>query len=124
MGIPETRTRRAFTGGLIIKIPGEEKIKKADLLAERLRSVFREQNVRILRSVKQAEVRIVNLDESVEADDIVAEFAKLSGTQEEDIKVAPIRFGRSGFGSTVVRCPVECANRMADRCRWGGCPLG
>lgn len=41
------KMRRAFTGGLIIEIPGEEASEKADVLAEHLKKVFSEQDVKI-----------------------------------------------------------------------------
>lgn len=95
-------------------LPDDEAVRKADLLTKRLREVFREQDVKILRATKQVEVRIVNLDKLMEVGDIIAEFARLSGTREEEIRAAPIRYGRSGFGSTLVRCPVECAIKIAE----------
>lgn len=40
LGISGTRMRRAFTGGLIIEVPGEEAASKADILARHLRRIF------------------------------------------------------------------------------------
>lgn len=52
LGIPEKRMRRAFTGGLIIEIPGEEATKRVNFLAEHLKKVFKEQDIRIQKPTK------------------------------------------------------------------------
>lgn len=57
--IEAVRPRRAQTGALILEVPGKESGDKADALADKLREVFEgDENVRITRSTKSAEIRI------------------------------------------------------------------
>lgn len=47
LGIAETRVRRAVTGGLLIEIPGADMASKSDILADKFREVFTDEEVRI-----------------------------------------------------------------------------
>lgn len=75
MGIGELRTRKSMMGAYILEIPGgtrEEREAKAEVLAGKLKEIFRERgDIKITRPLKMAQLRIRDLDESVEIEDIV-----------------------------------------------------
>ncbi|XP_024879149.1 uncharacterized protein LOC112459339 [Temnothorax curvispinosus] len=65
----DLKPKRAQTGGLIIEIPGAGNSDKADILAERLIGVFADRpDIKIARPTKTAEIRVMDLDDSVSAE--------------------------------------------------------
>ncbi|XP_018368539.1 PREDICTED: uncharacterized protein LOC108764689 [Trachymyrmex cornetzi] len=72
LGIQEIRPRKTRTGALLLEIPGVDGAKKANMLADRLKEVLKEQeNVMISRPEKTAEIRIRDLEESVSKEDML-----------------------------------------------------
>lgn len=77
-GFPNLSIRRAVTCGLELK-DGEECVRKADVLAERLRAIFNdEEEVNVSRPVKKFEIKIHYIDDSVAHSEVAAEVASLS----------------------------------------------
>lgn len=81
LSIEGMAVRRAMTGAQIFEIGGPENVRKADALAERLREILKDkEGVRITRPTQTTEVRIRDLDDSVEsADSVVAAVASAGG---------------------------------------------
>ena len=67
LDIKDTKIRRAQTGNLLVEIPGENANPKADSLATRLDSLFKDRKeVRVVRPVKKAEFHLLDLDDLLE----------------------------------------------------------
>lgn len=83
------------------------------------------EGVRVSRPVKLAEMRIKGFDESVKAEEIANELAKVGGCGPNDITVGRLRMAQRGLGVAWVRCPLTAANKVADLGRitveWSQC---
>ncbi|KYN45029.1 Gag-Pol polyprotein [Trachymyrmex septentrionalis] len=113
LGIVDTRLRRAQTGGLLIEIQGEDAGTKADSLAERLSSLFKErEDVRVIRPIRRMEFRLVDLDESVTADEIKEAVAARGRVPLSDVRVGPLRPRGGGLNSVWLQCPEPCAETI------------
>ncbi|XP_018362921.1 PREDICTED: uncharacterized protein LOC108761085 [Trachymyrmex cornetzi] len=126
LGISNTRIRRAQAGGLLVEIPGgEEAGAKAEALVGRLRNVLSEsqfgEEVQIVRPMRRAEIRLMDIDQSVSADEVAEAVAKNGQAHTADIRVGPLRPGRGGLSVVWVQCPLACANKLlsAGRVRVG-----
>lgn len=58
LGISEVKPKRAIIGGLILEIPSENREEQATKLTERMRDLFRDENVRVTKPTKMSELRI------------------------------------------------------------------
>ncbi|XP_018372846.1 PREDICTED: uncharacterized protein LOC108767438 [Trachymyrmex cornetzi] len=126
LSISNTRIRRAQAGGLLIEIPGgEEAGTKAEALVGRLKEVLSEsqfrEEVQIVRPMRRAEIRLVDIDQSVSAEEVAEAVANNGQAHTADIRVGPLRPGRGGLNSVWVQCPLACANKLlsAGRMRVG-----
>ncbi|XP_038213330.1 uncharacterized protein LOC119833410, partial [Zerene cesonia] len=99
LGIESVRFKRAATGAAIIEILGVTGEEKADLLADKLKEVLNDMEVRITRPTKCAELRISGLDDSTTSEEVTAAIVKTAGCLPEMIKIGTIRRGRSGTGT-------------------------
>ncbi|XP_041984090.1 uncharacterized protein LOC121736779 [Aricia agestis] len=107
--IPAVKFKRAVTGARMYEVSGSSCKEKADTLASKLREVLGEEDVRISRPQKCAELRISGMDDSATASEVAAAIARAGCCAAEDIKVGEIRVDRSGCGTAWVKCPVEAA---------------
>lgn len=113
IGIEEPRIRRAMNGGLLMEIRGEDGKKKADKLAEELRTVL-EGEANITRPMKRGEVRMMGLDDSVTQEEIVCVLAGMGDCGIEEIRTGPIRPTRSGLGAVWAQLPLGAAIKAAN----------
>lgn len=92
-------------------------MQKADVLALKMREVLAEKDgIRITRPVQTAEIRIKDLDDSVQVKDLEAAIASAGGCSPADIKVGEIRrSGGRGLGTAWARCPVAANKIVAAR---------
>lgn len=108
------RFKRAVTGALTIEIPGNKEGKRASALAERLASLFEgNEEVRIARPIKTAELRIKDLDDSVTAGEVAQAVAGSGECSIEEVKTGVISRTPNGLGTIWIRCPLTAANRIA-----------
>lgn len=129
MGIGELRTRKTMAGAYILEIPRktrEEREAKAEALACRLEAVFRgNEEIKISRPLKMAQIRIRDLDESVDSDDIVQAVVTNGGGAPHSIKVGRTATAPNGMGAVIVQCPLAIANRVVKKKRitvgWAAC---
>ena len=126
LNIANTRIRRAQAGGLLIEIPGgEEAGAKAEALVDRLRAVLAESDykdrVSVVRPVRRAEIRLINVDQSVSAEEVLKEVATFGEVPTGDVRIGPFRPGRGGANTVWVQCPLACASKLvkAGRIRLG-----
>ena len=75
LNITNTRIRRVQAGGLLIEIPGGDEA-AAKALVERLRNVFAvsdfKDDVNVVRSIRWAEIRLIDIDQSATAEEVAA----------------------------------------------------
>nr|XP_034838764.1 uncharacterized protein LOC117994898 [Maniola hyperantus] len=112
-GILQVRQKKSITGGLVLKVPGPDSTKKADTLAERLRTALADMGVRIARPVKTGEIRVMDLDESIVKQDVAVAIAEAAECLEEQVKVGEIRYSTSRLGTVWVRCPLTAVRKLA-----------
>ena len=83
-----------------MEIPGEDAGTKVDSFAERLNSLFKDrEGVRMVRPIRMTEFCLLDLDESVTAEEIRAAVAARGKALSNDIRVGPLRPGRGGLNS-------------------------
>ncbi|XP_045772161.1 uncharacterized protein LOC123872074 [Maniola jurtina] len=112
-GILQVRQKKAITGGLVLEIPGPDSAKKADALAEQLRTALADMGVRIARPVKTGEIRVMDLDESIAKQDVAVAIAEAGECPEEQVKVGEIQYSASRLGTVWVRCPLTVVRKLA-----------
>lgn len=112
LGIESLRFRKAVAGGRILEVPGATSGEKADSLAAKLRDTFKEEDIRITRPTKCAELRVTGLDDSASANDVAAAIARVGGCSVAAVNVGEVRLDRMGLGTTWVRCPVTAAKKV------------
>ncbi|KYN21056.1 hypothetical protein ALC57_06552 [Trachymyrmex cornetzi] len=122
MNIENTRIRRAQAGGLLIEIPGgDEAGAKAEALVGRLREVLAEStykdDVSVVRPVRRAEIRLIDIDQSVTSEEVIAAVASRGQVPTVDIRTGPFRLGRGGINTVWVQYPLQCANRLISEGR-------
>ncbi|XP_041974010.1 uncharacterized protein LOC121729534 [Aricia agestis] len=109
LDIPAVKFKQAVTGARMYEVSGTACKEKADALAGKLKEVLGEEDVRVSRPQKCAELRITGMDDSATTTEIAAAVARCGGCAAEEVKVGEIRVDRSGRGSAWVKCPVEAA---------------
>ncbi|EFN83463.1 hypothetical protein EAI_08541, partial [Harpegnathos saltator] len=112
IGIDKLKTRVGITGALVLEIPGEERVKRADILAEKLRDILSDR-AKISRPQKMGELRLRNLEISTTEEEAAEEMAKAGGCEKTEVKTGKIRVTPNGIGSLWIQCPVLAAKRIA-----------
>ncbi|KMQ89040.1 reverse transcriptase [Lasius niger] len=119
LGIVNSRIRQAINGGVLIQIPGKDRVKLADDLANRMEEVVKGKDVVIGRPSKLAELRIRGIDILVTPDCVTSAIALAGGCDVNCVQLGQIRETASGFGTVWVRCPALAAKRVAGAGRVG-----
>lgn len=65
MGIEETKFKKAYTGGMLIKVLGEDNASKANRLVNKLKVVLSDKEIFIYRLLKKDELRFIEMDDSI-----------------------------------------------------------
>ena len=117
IGGPVANVRQTMTGGILLEIAGEDRSAKADKLAAKLREVFaKEEEVKISRPQKKAEIRIRGLDISIQPRDVKEAVAAAGGCTADEVKVGEIqRRSPRGTGAAWVQCPAPVAKALVDK---------
>lgn len=114
--IENMKGRRAMTGAFLFEISGEDKDAKAETLTQKLKEVFAgREEVKIARPQKTAEIRIKDLDASIKEAEVQEAIARVGQCQLEEIKVGPIRRIPNGMGTIWAKCPIDAANKVAEK---------
>lgn len=113
MKIDTLKVRRAANGGIIYEVSGEDKEKKADLLAAKMKEVLAaKEGVRVTRPCKKGELRVLGLDETATAAEVATIVANIGECSLEDIKTNKVRFNRGTMGTIWVQCPIKAAEKL------------
>ncbi|XP_063895654.1 uncharacterized protein LOC135118256 [Helicoverpa armigera] len=108
------RLRVTATGARMLEVPGAASGPAADALAERLRASISADDARVSRPHKCADLRIMGLDDSVTAEEVVAAVARMGGCSADEVKAGTIRPDFRGTCTITVSCPVTAAKRIVD----------
>nr|XP_049701474.1 serine/arginine repetitive matrix protein 1-like [Helicoverpa armigera] len=108
------RLRVTATGARMLEVPGAASGPAADALAERLRASISADDARVSRPQKCADLRIMGLDDSVTAEEVVAAVARTGGCSADEVKAGTIRPDFRGTCTITVSCPVTAAKRIVD----------
>jgi len=113
LGIGGMTARRALTGAQIYEVTGSDNVNKADALAARPKEVMSgREGVRVTRPTMMAEIRIRDLDKSVEPSQVADAISRAGNCSPDDIKTGVVQFTGRGMGTLWVRCPLAVANKM------------
>ena len=66
----------------------------------------------MVRPIRRTEFCLLDLDESVTAEEIRAAVAARGKALSNDIRVGPLRPGRGGLNSAWLQCPETCAELL------------
>ncbi|XP_032688370.1 uncharacterized protein LOC116852285 [Odontomachus brunneus] len=124
LGISAVKNRRAVTGALILEIPGPDGDQKANTLAEKMKAALADQEgVRVDRSVKKADFRVRDLEDSVTQEKVSATMASVAECEAVMVKVGPISRSPRGLGTTRVTAPMAVVKKVVSsgrlRVGWG-----
>ncbi|XP_050561233.1 uncharacterized protein LOC126912585 isoform X2 [Spodoptera frugiperda] len=114
LGIGPIKCRRTQTGARLFEFPGAAGSQNADLFAAKLREGIADV-AKVARPVKSATLEVVDLDDSVSMNEVVAAIAAAGGCSVEAVHGRTIWTGRRGLGMTRVDCPVTAAKAVLNR---------
>lgn len=107
------KARKTVTGAQLFEVGSPDNRKKADALAARMREVLADrEGVIFSRPTLTVEIRVRNLTEAMEEDDVLRAVASVGDCDPTMVKVGPIRSTGRGLGTAWVRCPLAAANRL------------
>nr|XP_049695193.1 uncharacterized protein LOC126054291 [Helicoverpa armigera] len=98
----------------MLEVPGAASGPAADALAERLRASISADDARVSRPHKCADLRIMGLDDSATAEEVVAAVARTGGCSADEVKAGTIRPDFRGTCTITVSCPVTAAKNIVD----------
>ncbi|KAF9795948.1 hypothetical protein SFRURICE_003421, partial [Spodoptera frugiperda] len=99
LGIGPIKCRRTQTGARLFEFPGAAGSQNADLFAAKLREGIADV-AKVARPVKSATLEVVDLDDSVSMNEVVAAIAAAGGCSVEAVHGRTIWTGRRGLGMT------------------------
>lgn len=114
LNLRDMRSRIARSGALLLEIPGPDRQELANKLADRLKEALAShEGVRVSRPLKTAELRISNIEASVTSTEIIRAVSEMGTFDCDTIRVGPINRALNGQNTTVIRCPLSLANKLA-----------
>lgn len=114
LGIREMRPKRAATGAMLLEIPGPDGAEKASVLKDRMAEALREmEGIKVTRPVKMAELRVKDILESTDVNEVRGIISTLGECTAEEVKVGTMRESSNGLGTLWVQCPLKAANKVA-----------
>ncbi|EFN80639.1 Cellular nucleic acid-binding protein, partial [Harpegnathos saltator] len=113
IGTEKIKTRVGATGALVLEIPGEERSKQADLLADKLKEVLTDR-AKISRPQKMGELRLKGLEISTSESEAAEAVAKVGGCQVGEVKTGRMRVAWNNYRTLWVQCPLAAAKKIAE----------
>ncbi|XP_033362933.1 uncharacterized protein LOC117241054 [Bombus vosnesenskii] len=110
LGMERLEMKKAMTGAIIIKVPGDKDRGKATRLTEALDPTA----VRIATPTRMAELRVTGIDISVKREELQKALASAAGCGSAEVQVGEIGATRGGLGSAWVKCPAAGARKLAQ----------
>lgn len=113
LGIDGLKLRKTVTGARIFEIPGADGQEKAAALEMQLKLALADVAV-VSRPVKKVDIRIVDLDETVSKQDVLAAVSGKTGCPPEQIRMGEVRHGEWGNGVVHLSLPVDYARQLVE----------
>ncbi|XP_050493820.1 uncharacterized protein LOC126875139 [Bombus huntii] len=114
LGMERLEMKKAMTGAIIIKVPGDKDRGKATLLATRLAEALDPTAVRIATPTRMAELRVTGIDISVKREELQKVLASAAGCGSAEVQVGEIGATRGGLGTAWIKCPAAGARKLAQ----------
>lgn len=114
LGVESLHMKKAMTGAIIIRVPGDRDRGKATLLATRLAEALDPTAVKVAMPQRMAELRVIGIDISVTKEELRQALASAAGCGSADVHVGEIGATRGGLGSAWIRCPAAGARKLAQ----------
>ncbi|XP_033307899.1 uncharacterized protein LOC117209713 [Bombus bifarius] len=114
LGMERLEMKKAMTGAIIIKVPGDKDRGKATLLATRLAEALDSTVVRIATPTRIAELRVTGIDISVKREELQKVLASAAGCGSAEVQVGEIGATRGGLGTAWIKCPAAGARKLAQ----------
>lgn len=112
LSIDGMAARRAATGAQIFEGGPDNKL-KADAFAEKIREVVAgKEGVQITRPSPTAEIRVRDLCDAADEEDMRKAIANADKCDPTLVKVWPIKVASRGMGTAWARCPLAVANQL------------
>jgi hypothetical protein len=99
IGVDSVDMKKAMTGAIIIRVPGDKDRGKASLLAACLDEVLNPTTVRVAAPTRTAELRVVGIDISVDKEVLRQALPSAAGCGSAEVQVGQIGASRGGLGS-------------------------
>lgn len=97
LDIAVSHVRKSASRGIVIEIPGENRIQKANKLKDKVAEVLGA-SAKVTRPCIKGEIRLIGLDDSVVAEK-VADVVAVAGGCKEEVKVGTLRTMSNGLFS-------------------------
>ncbi|XP_050597870.1 uncharacterized protein LOC126925908 [Bombus affinis] len=114
IGVQAVTMKKAVTGAIVIRVPGAKDREKASILATRLAGVLDPTKVKVGTPMIKAELRITNVDISMDKKQLRQALALAAGCGSEDVQIGEIGVSRGGLGSAWIKCPAAGARKLAQ----------
>lgn len=111
--IDKSRVRKTQAGALLIEIPDREASQKADRLRDSLEGVLGKEGVRVVRPVRNAELRFRGLEPSVTSKDVAEVISEVGKCLIGQVRVGEIWTSFRNYGSVWARCPITASIKVA-----------
>lgn len=113
LSINDLSVRDTATGAKIVQIPGPDGAEQADKMAERIRPAL-EGIASVVRPTKKVDIRVADLDESIEREEVVLAAAEKGGCDISQIRAGDLHpYGRGTF-SMHLSLPVTAAKALVE----------
>ncbi|KPJ21636.1 Uncharacterized 50 kDa protein in type I retrotransposable element R1DM [Papilio machaon] len=114
IGVESVQFRRAVTGATIICVPGATSAPKADILAQKLQELYKDDTIKISRPEKSTDIRIDGLDDGTTIEEIKQCIVKKGECTADQVRVGQLRPNRSGMFSVWAYVPISAAKKLAS----------
>ncbi|XP_033315471.1 uncharacterized protein LOC117213895 [Bombus bifarius] len=113
LGVESVEMKKAMTGAIIIRVPGDRDRGKASLLARNLVEALDPTVVRVATPTRMAELRVTGIDISDKKEELLQALASAAGRGCAEVHVGEIGATRGGLASAWIKCPVAGARKLA-----------
>jgi hypothetical protein len=114
IGVGAVGMKKAMTGAVLIRVPGDKDRGKASLLATRLAEVLDPTAVKITAPTRTTELRVVGIDISVKKEELRQALASAVECSSAEVQVGEIGVSRGGMGPAWIKCPVAGTRKLAQ----------
>ncbi|KMQ93686.1 hypothetical protein RF55_6197 [Lasius niger] len=111
--IESSMIKHSANGGVIIEIPGKDRVEKAEKLKSKISEVLKDTAV-VTRPVVKGKLRIIGLDDTICREEVADNIAAIGGCTSADVKVGIIRMMSNRMYMVWAQCPLDAAIKAAN----------